>query len=136
MTQSTNALERLINRQKPVVPSRDDLVNEIKSQDSLTSRHQDLTASKFHRLQSINPLEFETVRNTTRIESTVDKALRSLCLKRKITKETWFEAAYLYLSDHPDAMDEVMELASERLLERKQIADHRRAVAMQKRLLH
>lgn len=182
MTQSTkstntNALERLMNRQKPIVPSRSDVVNEInpqnsttlsgqdtnisrnqelttsKCQDSKTFRHQDFTTSKLEDTNtsthqdsilsthqqtsiSINPDEFETVRNTTRIESNVDQALRNFCQQNKITKETWFEAAYLYLSQQPEAMDEVIELASQRLSERKQIADHRRAVAMQKRLIH
>ena len=137
MTQSTNALERLINRQKPVVPSRDDVVNNIKPQDIKTPRHQDSVASEPQDSSiSINPDNFETIRNTTRIESNVDQALRNFCQQNKITKETWFEAAYLYLSKQPDVMDEVIELASQRLLERKQIADHRRAVAMQKRLIH
>jgi hypothetical protein len=136
MTESTNALERLMSRQKPVVPARDDVVSEIKHQDIKTSRHQKLKISNpDHSPLPINPDEFETVRNTTRIECNIDRALRSVCQKHKITKETWFEAAYLYLAGQPDAMDEVIELASQRLSERKQIADHRRAVTMQKRLL-
>lgn len=103
------------------------LVEESISKDIKTSLRQDLQTSS-------NSDIFETARNTIRLEVTVDQALRRLCTEERITKETWFEAAYLYLSEQPEAMDEVARLAQARLNQRKQIADYRRAVAMQKRV--
>ncbi|ACK74098.1 KilA domain protein (plasmid) [Gloeothece citriformis PCC 7424] len=77
----------------------------------------------------------ETVRNTIRIELTVDESLRQLCHEERITKETWLEAAYLYLEDRPEELAEVVRLAQERLSQRKAIADYKRAKTMQQRFL-
>lgn len=53
----------------------------------------------------------------------------------RITKETFLEAAYFYLSNQPDEMAEVIQSAQERLSQRKAIADYQRAKTMQQRLL-
>jgi predicted transcriptional regulator len=79
--------------------------------------------------------DFETVRNTIRIDSTIDEPLRRLCHDERITKETWLEAAYLYLSERPDELAEVVRVARERLEQRKAIADYKRAKTMQERFL-
>ena len=78
---------------------------------------------------------FETVRNTIRVESSVDDALRQLCHTERITKETWLEASYLYLQEHPEQLAEVVTIAQERLKERKAIANYQRAKTMQERFL-
>ena len=154
MSQPENALERLMNRTKPKVPPRSDLVEDIVSLDIKTQRQQDLMASPVGRGAELPPPTsvtldsktslrqdsetdaetFETVRNTIRLDASIDQELRRLCSEERITKETWFEAAYLYLSQQPEAMDKVVNLAQNRLNQRKQIADYRRAVAMQKRI--
>ncbi|CCI34515.1 MULTISPECIES: hypothetical protein [Microcystis] len=41
--------------------------------------------------------DFETVRNTIRLDRAIDDSLRQLCHDERITKETLLEAAYLYL---------------------------------------
>ena len=124
MSQNQNALERLMKRSKPKVPSRPDVVSEGSNSDIKTQR-----------LNEQDKSEFQTVRNTTRLEVGVNEALSNLCRQEKITKETWFEAAYLYLSERPEVMKEVIELASERIEERKEIANIRRAEAMKKKFL-
>jgi metal-dependent amidase/aminoacylase/carboxypeptidase family protein len=73
----------------------------------------------------------QLVRTTTRLEEEIDKALRHLCMDEKITKEVWFEAAYLYLAEHPKAMKVVNGVAKERW---KRAADLRKLETMQKRL--
>lgn len=128
MSQGNNALERLVKRHKPIVPPRSELVEESISYDSKTSLSHDIQTQ-------LNPDAFETVRNTIRLESSVDEALRELCHEERITKETWVEAAYLHLGEHPEAMEAVVALAQQRLVQRKRIADHRRAVSMQKRVI-
>ena len=154
-----NALDRLMKKQKPTVPARTDVVNESVSLDIKTQRQLDvnnLKKKEDEQLESeiddlpstrhdsktnlsqdyLTPEDFETVRNTLRIESTVDLELRRLCSEERITKETWLEAAYLYLSDQPDALAEVVQLAQERLQHRKAIADYKRAKTMQQRFLN
>ncbi|MEM7770148.1 MAG: hypothetical protein AAF327_06520 [Cyanobacteria bacterium P01_A01_bin.37] len=76
----------------------------------------------------------QLVRTTTRLEEEIDKALRHLCMDERITKEVWFEAAYLYLMEHPKAMKVVNGIAKERYQRRKRAADLRKLETMQKRL--
>lgn len=152
-----NALDRLMKKQKPTVPTRIDVVKESVSHDSKTKRQQEVealetqntdvekesnsishdskTSSSQDNQTQLSPDVFETVRNTLRIESTVDDELRQLCHEERITKETWLEAAYLYLSEQPDGMAEVVQLAQQRLQHRKAIADYKRAKTMQQRFL-
>jgi hypothetical protein len=149
MSQS-NALDRLVSKKKPVVSPRSDVVSESVSLDVKTIRQQDKETSDDTKDNSSHDSQislsqdvqtrltlddFETVRNTIRIDSTIDEPLRRLCHDERITKETWLEAAYLYLSERPDELAEVVRVARERLEQRKAIADYKRAKTMQERFL-
>ncbi|MFM7904134.1 MAG: hypothetical protein ACKPA9_02860 [Microcystis sp.] len=152
-----NALDRLVNKKKPTVPPRIDVVEEILpipsepkeeiaqltqypiknlSQDSKTSLSQDnntetsLVVSELRRGDDL-----ETVRNTIRLDRAIDDSLRQLCHDERITKETLLEAAYLYLDAHPTELEEVVQTARQRLQQRKAIADYKRAKTMQERFL-
>ncbi|MEC5033103.1 MAG: hypothetical protein SAL07_24665 [Oscillatoria sp. PMC 1051.18] len=132
MTDKPNALDRIMNkRSRPAVPSRSDLVNESISLDAKTSLSQDIKVNKQQDLKMEMP---KVVRSTTRIEESIDTALRHLCTDEKLTKEVWFEAAYLYLAEHPEVMEEVNALARERLKQRKEAAELRRAQTMKEKL--
>ncbi|AUS35841.1 hypothetical protein amyaer_p04425 (plasmid) [Microcystis aeruginosa NIES-2481] len=153
----SNALDRLVNKKKPTVPPRIDVVEEILpipsepkeeiaqltqypiknlSQDSKTSLSQDnnaetsLVVSELRRGDDL-----ETVRNTIRLDRAIDDSLRQLCHNERITKETLLEAAYLYLEAHPTELEEVVRTARQRLQQRKMIADYKRAKTMQERFL-
>lgn len=153
----SNALDRLVNKKKPTVPPRIDVVEEILpipsepkeeiaqltqypiknlSQDSKTSLSQDnnaetsLVVSELRRGDDL-----ETVRNTIRLDRAIDDSLRQLCHDERITKETLLEAAYLYLEAHPTELEEVVRTARQRLQQRKMIADYKRAKTMQERFL-
>ncbi|MEC4895934.1 MAG: hypothetical protein SAQ54_23265 [Oscillatoria sp. PMC 1050.18] len=92
---------------------------------------QDIKVNKQQDLKMEMP---KVVRSTTRIEESIDTALRHLCTDEKLTKEVWFEAAYLYLAEHPEVMEEVNALARERLKQRKEAAELRRAQTMKEKL--
>ncbi|GCL56782.1 hypothetical protein NIES3806_41510 [Microcystis aeruginosa NIES-3806] len=153
----SNALDRLVNKKKPTVPPRIDVVEEILpipsepkeeiaqltqypiknlSQDSKTPLSQDnnaetsLVVSELRRGDDL-----ETVRNTIRLDRAIDDSLRQLCHNERITKETLLEAAYLYLEAHPTELEEVVRTARQRLQQRKMIADYKRAKTMQERFL-
>lgn len=158
MSDSNNtALNRIMQRNKPKVPPRQDEFNALNRQDVKTQKLEDsqmhdqrmhdreggseypstdvkTSFSQPQKTQS-GPNTFATVRSTVRIHSEVDEKLRLLCASKHITKETWIEAAYLYLSRDPSAFELVLAEAKERLDMRKQIADRRRAVSMQKRVM-
>lgn len=139
---SDNALDRLMNkRSRPKVPQRKDELESSKtdvkttmSQDSKTHKPIDSLETKPQPVKTELPMDIKTVRSTTRIETSVDQGLRQLCLDEKLTKETWIEAAYLYLTDHPQAMSEVVVMAGERLQRRKDVADLKRALTMKERI--
>jgi hypothetical protein len=153
MNDSNNtALNRIMQRNKPRVPPRQDEFNALNRQDVKTQKLEDSrmhdreggienpstdvkTSFSQHQKTQSGPNTFATVRSTVRIHSEVDEKLRLLCASKHITKETWIEAAYLYLSRDPSAFELVLAEAKERLDMRKQIADRRRALSMQKRVL-
>ncbi|MGD1929265.1 MAG: hypothetical protein ACFB12_10165 [Leptolyngbyaceae cyanobacterium] len=142
-----DALERLMQQQRPTVPPRSDRLDEtsrVKSRQpdadaAVTSRYSDsdesegvdVSMSMSQGEESDLP---QLVRTTTRLEADIDKALRHLCMDEKITKEVWFEAAYQYLAEHPKAMKVVNGIAKERYQRRKRAADLRKLETMQKRL--
>lgn len=117
-----DALKRLMQSKRPSVSPRQDL---------LTPKITDVSTS----LRQDTDIDLpEVVRTTVRLEESVDKALRQLCLEAGFTKEVWFEAAYLYLAEHPQALEAVNQIARERLERRKRAADVRKLRTMQKRL--
>ena len=139
-----DALERLMQRQRPSVPPRLEELPQVTSyqpeeseaavlgySDADESAGVDVSMSVGQGDKSELP---ELVRTTTRLEAGIDKALRHLCMDEKITKEVWFEAAYLYLVEHPKAMKAVNGIAKERYQRRKRAAELRKLETMQKRL--
>ena len=152
---SDDALQRLMSQKRKSVPPRtgeletnfqppssNTNVSTLKSSDVNTSLSQDNKANLHLNTVDVDiPLNQDVkadlpqvVRTTTRLEKSVDLALRHLCTEEQITKEVWFEAAYLYLSQNPEAMNRVNNLARERLSHRKRAADIRKFQTMQKRL--
>jgi hypothetical protein len=139
-----DALERLMQRQRPTVPPRsDELVPGMAAggKSEGTSGQVDVNASgqvdantDGHQDQTVDVPEL--VRTTARIEIEIDQALRTLCIenRHRFTKEVWFEAAYLYLKEQPEAMAAVIELAKQRYQRRKRAAEFKKLETMQKRL--
>lgn len=133
-----DALKRLMEGKRPSVSPRLDVltprpldVNTSLSQDVLAPRPIDVNTSLSQDRETDLP---EVVRTTVRLEESVDKALRQLCLEAGLTKEVWFEAAYLYLASQPQALEAINQIAKERLYQRKRAADVRKLRTMQKRL--
>jgi hypothetical protein len=142
-----DALERLMQRQRPSVPLRaQGLEAEIASAevrsihtDARESDHLNGNGAVYADVnesvsQGEKVSEPKRVRTTTRLDAEVDKGLRTLCMDERITKEVWFEAAYLYLAEHPEAMTAVVGMARERYQYRKRAAEWKKLATMQKRL--
>lgn len=142
----SSGLDRLMNqRSRPKVPKRTDLVDEASNQDLIvngshdvkTPLSQDIKKTMSNNQETQQNQLFDdivTVRSTTRLEESIDTKLRHLCTDEKLTKETWIEAAFLYLAAHPDSLKQVNEIAQQRLRKRKEIADLKRALTMKERL--
>jgi len=143
--ENKSSLDRLMSkRSRPKVAKRTDLIHEV-SQDQKETINNDVNESlRQDQKETINNddkdknaqlfEEIVTVRSTTRLEESIDTKLRHLCTDEKLTKETWIEAAFLYLTDYPDRLKQVNEIAQQRLRKRKEIADLKRAMTMKQRL--
>lgn len=143
--ENKSSLDRLMSkRSRPKVAKRTDLINEV-NQDQKEIINNDVNESlRQDQKETINNddkdknaqlfEEIVTVRSTTRLEESIDTKLRHLCTDEKLTKETWIEAAFLYLTDYPDRLKQVNEIAQQRLRKRKEIADLKRAMTMKERL--
>ncbi len=137
-----DALERLMQRQRPTVPPRsDELVPGMAagSKDEETAGQVDANESGQADVNTDGRQDEtvdvpELVRTTTRIEVEIDRALRTLCIDHRFTKEVWLEAAYLYLKEHPELMAVVNDLAKQRYQRRKRAAEFKKLETMQKRL--
>ena len=142
----SSGLDRLMNqRSRPKVQKRPDLIDEASNQNLIANKSHDVktplsqdtkkTISNNQETQQ-NQLfdDIVTVRSTTRLEESIDTKLRHLCTDEKLTKETWIEAAFLYLEANPKSLKQVNEIAQQRLRKRKEIADLKRAMTMKERL--
>lgn len=142
----SSSLDRLMNqRSRPKVSKRPDLIDEASNQDMVVNKSQDVKTSLSQDIKNTvsnnqetqqNQLfdDIVTVRSTTRLEESIDTKLRHLCTDEKLTKETWIEAAFLYLEANPESLKQVNKIAQQRLRKRKEIADLKRAMTMKERL--
>lgn len=134
----SDAFERLKNRTRPTVPSRDN---------SLTNNKND-EITEFSHSVNVNGLQDpigqpvqgeevqmpEVVRRTVRLEWDVDESLEQLCRKEKITRELFLEAAYVVISKNQSAMQEALIEARERYQRRKLAGERRKFKTMEKKL--
>jgi len=67
-----------------------------------------------------------------RIETKINAAIQALCSEHKISRDTFVEAAWLILAEHPDVFDEVVAVAQERYKKRKARGTAKRAESMDK----
>jgi hypothetical protein len=149
-----DANSRLKQRIRPTVPPRDTSAlrnnyrEELETEEECekledTSRIQLplTTAPETEKLEDTHPSELplqtsnkskekKLVSFTLRVEDSVDKGLKSLCTAENITKETFLEAAYLVCLENETVMQQVLEIALERKLERRSTGIQRRAKAM------
>ena len=132
-----DAFDRLKNRPRATVPDRNksltDPCNNFNTEFSHsinTEFSQDMMPES--RSSQAVP-EREAVRRTIRIEPDLDEELELSCSKAKITRETFLEAAYLYCTQHPDAMASVIVTAQQRYRQRKHRGERRKFDTMSRK---
>lgn len=92
--------------------------------DTSKSRHTDLKTS------TGPETELQTKRSTFRMEAGLIDRLHAYCRHQNISREVFIEAMFEFMESHPDAMDQVMDRASEKHEYRQQLANRKRAEAM------
>ncbi|MDV3002726.1 MAG: hypothetical protein N5P05_004381 (plasmid) [Chroococcopsis gigantea SAG 12.99] len=127
-TEDTKGTTRATKKQKTIA--------EDKSDTTKTEDIQNINQPSSPDIKTLLSQDIQTSRTTIRLEASIDEEFRNICHEERITKETWIEAALLYLMDRPDELAEVIGVAQARLKQRKAIADCKRAKTMQERFLN
>ncbi len=118
-----DAISRLKNRQRVVVPARDaSVANTLKPNDVKT----EISHSLAMPVVAVVDETPEVIRSTVRLEEPIDSGLRNLCNQYKITKETFLEAAYLIAMDEPATKERIVALAKSHYQKRKKISEYRK----------
>lgn len=132
----TDAFDRLKNRSRATVPTRDaSLVkgrNDEKTEFSHSTKTELLNDEILPERQK-DEEQFEVIRRTVRLEQTVDEALEGLCSRERVTRETFLEAAYSLCAEKPELMQEVLEIAKQRYRQRKAAGEKRKFQTMGKK---
>ena len=141
-----DVLDRLKNRNRATVAERDNsIILSTESTDtelslkSTTPLAIDTNARSSIRLsiedahKELTELPEVADRRQIRLEVRLDLELEQLCKNqpkdKRITVETFLEAAYLLCKEDPELIMKVMELARKRLAQRKRAGNLRRALA-------
>ena len=155
-----DALERLRNRAKPTVQSRDlstipsvskneeisnreasVTINTVKdisdssNQDSEISTIADVEAvSQPSKLASnelsSSSMDIKTKQSTIRLEQKLSQRLSQQCQEEEISREVFLEALFVYFENHKSIQSKVLQEARKRDQQRQKIANYRRAKLM------
>ena len=155
-----SAIERLKNRQRKKVPTRNaslnqgnnkdttasndsipktsQSINELNSNDSIPKTSQSINelnsnGSIPQTSQSVISTDNEPVRRTIRLDPEVDEYMDTLCKANKVTKETLFEAAILVCSNNQKTLKKVIANAQERYGNRKRIGEMKKLQTMNRK---
>lgn len=127
-----DALDRIKNRQRPTVDTRDSSIT--KSDDAITQNSSSPDIQISTPPDSKIPLSLEVKNTTLRLETAIGEELQSVCQGKKICREVFIESMFLLVQSDPDLLARVLEGAQERQKKRTAVANHKRAVTMMNRL--
>ncbi len=119
----SDALERLKNRSRPTVPSRDL---------TLTSGSTDTSIPRYQETQkpSTSIDELKTKQSTMRLEAGLSDSMQAICQDQRISREVLIEALFEYCEANPEAWQVVVTNAKLKADYRQKIANQRRAQSM------
>jgi hypothetical protein len=128
-----DALDRIKNRQRPTVETRDSSI--IKpDHDAGTQNPSSLDIQISTLPDSKAPPSLEVKNTTLRLETAIGEELQSLCQGKKICREVFIESMFLQVQADPDLLERILLGAQERQKKRTAVANHKRAVTMMNRL--
>jgi adenosine deaminase len=147
----SDVFDRLKNRARPTVPTRDTSI--VKEQDTkilndgmtefshlANSESSDLVINEVKKGDTITPPQeqqedlTQTFRRTIRLEQNIDTKLDVFCTTQKVTRDTFIEAAFMVCSQNEEFRREVLEEAKKRYHQRKQAGEQRKFQTMAKKI--
>jgi hypothetical protein len=137
----SDALERLKNKNRPTVESRDASLVSFNSPDTSISGvlegHKGgvLEEEKQGGEISLKPQvsikqDLETKQSTLRLEAKLSDRLQALCREQGICREVLIEAMFEYCEQNSDVLSTILVVATEKNDYRQEIANRRRAKSM------
>ncbi len=125
---SEDALERLRNRTRPAVETRDLPLISPESSETPTSNHQFMRVETEQ--ETTSWANMETKQSTVRLEKNLTQRINQLCQSEEISREVLFESLFLYFEAHNSVQNKVLTEARKRDRKRQKIANYRRAKSM------
>jgi hypothetical protein len=138
----SDALERLKQRQRPTVPSRD---TSLESQsldisipetlDNSMSRNLDtpIPESLDKGMSKSQPKSLATKQTTIRLETKLLERVTKVCAKENLSREVLFEALFEHYEQDSEAWESILSQAKEKAGHRLAIANRKRAKTMMQR---
>lgn len=155
-----DALERLRNRAKPTVQSRDlSTIPSVSKNEEISNReasvtintvkdisdssNQDLEISTIADVEAVSQpsklasnelssssMDIKTKQSTIRLEQKLSQRLSQQCQEEEISREVFLEALFVYFENHKSIQSKVLQEARKRDKQRQKIANYRRAKSM------
>jgi hypothetical protein len=136
---------------RPTVPTRDtslvkkentEIVNDQMTEFSHSEKTEEQDSANSEGLKdnpTVSPQEQQsdlpqTVRRTIRLEQDIDTELDVFCTAKKVTRDTFIEAAFIVCSQNEELMQEILEEAKKRYQQRKQAGEQRKFQTMAKKI--
>ena len=138
----SDALERLKQRQRPTVPSRN---TSLESQnldisipetlDNSMSRNLDtpIPESLDKGMSKSQPKSLATKQTTIRLETKLLERVTKVCAKENLSREVLFEALFEHYEQDSEAWESILSQAKEKAGHRLAIANRKRAKTMMQR---
>ena len=155
-----DALERLRNRAKPTVQSRDlSTIPSVSKNEEISNRetsvtfntvkdisnssNQDSEISTISDVEAVSQpsklasnelssssMDIKTKQSTIRLEQKLSQRLSQQCQEEEISREVFLEALFVYFENHKSIQSKVLQEARKRDKQRQKIANYRRAKSM------
>jgi hypothetical protein len=138
----SDALERLKQRQRPTVPSRDASLESQgldisipESLDNSMSRNSDTSVSESldKEVSKSQPKNLATKQTTIRLETKLLERVTKVCAKENLSREVLFEALFEHYEQDSEAWESILSQAKEKAGHRLAIANRKRAKTMMQR---
>lgn len=126
----SDALERLKQRNRPSVKSRDTSLNTGSLDTSIPRIQETEILETPENLVTVSKQPLQTKQSTLRLEQGVSDRLQEVCRKNGICREVLIEAMFEYCEANPELLSAVLTEAIAKNDYRQQVANMRRAKSM------
>ncbi len=126
----SDALERLKQRSRPSVKSRDTSLDSGSPDTSISRNQEPQIPNNSENQATVSFQPLQTKQSTLRLEQGVSSRLQEVCRENGICREVLIEAMFEYCEANPDFLSAVLSEAITKNEYRQQVANMRRAKSM------